>query len=128
MNNDTGTYRIKLRVKNTQGCMDSTFDTVRIFPELTFFMPNAFSPNGDDQNDVFKPVGFLHPVTNYEFVVWNRWGEIIYKTNQPEKGWNGRKYNTGQPVQSGTYIFQLHFTDNVTGETYQQEGYVVLIR
>ena len=64
------------------------------------FVPDAFTPDGDGLNDVFKPtfkVDFV--VTSYEFIIFNRWGEEVFHTTDPDEGWNGRKHNNeGEPV------------------------------
>lgn len=89
-------------------------------PEIT--APSAFSPNGDGKNDLFKPEISASSISNYTFVVMNRWGEVLFKTNvlsSPEGAWNG-EYN-GNKVQQGTYIYYLKF-NTAQGNTVEQSG------
>ncbi|MBL0331081.1 MAG: gliding motility-associated C-terminal domain-containing protein [Bacteroidetes bacterium] len=88
------------------------------------YLANAFTPNGDGINDAFKPIG------NYtlgRFVVYNKYGEEIYKTTDPNKMWNGKVNGAGHIVQMGTYTFQL-FVSDLNGENYEYTGSVILYK
>lgn len=90
-----------------------------------FHVPNSFSGYGDQMNDIFIPKLSGAPAS-YEFMVFNRWGEVIFKTNQVTDGWNG-KYKDS-PVSSEVYVWQIVFTCSGSEEKYQFIGEVTLIR
>ena len=96
---DSGTYTIKQWAYNQYGCSDSSTKTISINYILNYYLPNAFSPNGDSLNSVLQPVGI--GISNYEMIVANRWGEILYQTKD-SKGWDGTFM--GDFVPEGHYI------------------------
>lgn len=124
---DTGLHAVRLVVTHISGCQDSITKYVDIAPVTTFHLPNAFTPNDDSVNDVFKGEGFLPGIKGYSMRVWNRWGELVFETNNPEQGWNGRKNNSGAAAIPGVYILEVHIT-GPRGEQEAYKGFVTLIR
>lgn len=99
-------------------------------PELTeddFFIPNAFTPNGDGENDYFMPV--LPATSSYTLCIYSRWGELLFKSSEPRLGWDGLRSN-GREVPVGLYVWELSYKragDEGTREI-QRTGSVNLIR
>lgn len=86
----SGTYRVTLQVTDENGCQNEHQRSVDIKePELQIFIPTSFTPNKDGLNDVFKPTGLHITDDHYLFVVYDRWGEVVFKTTNPEEGWDG---------------------------------------
>lgn len=85
-----GSYRVTLRVTDENGCTAEQHRVVVIKnPELQIFLPNSFTPNQDGLNDVFKPTGLHITDDQYLFVIYDRWGHIVFQTADPEEGWDG---------------------------------------
>lgn len=98
---------VKLFVETQYGCTDSTEGVFRIDDVTTVYVPSAFSPNGDGVNDVFAPVltGIL--IDDYEFKIFNRWGQQIFSTDSPDDFWDGT-YNN-EKVKPDQYTWILSF-------------------
>lgn len=111
-------------VKDAAGC--TGYDSVKIktYKGITYYVPNAFSPNGDGKNDVFRPVPVGIVSTEY-FRVFNRYGELIFETSQITKGWDGTY--KGRAQLNGNYIWMLKGRGR-NGSTVEMKGNVVLIR
>ena len=89
-------------------------------------MPNAFTPNQDGKNDIFRPViNVLCPVRNYQLYVFNRFGQKVYGSGNFLQGWDGT-FN-GQLADLGTYFYHLKF-DGPGNKAYFYKGDVILIR
>jgi len=106
---DTGTYVITLTVSNLIGCTSSTSNTVTILGEFGIYVPNAFTPDGNGENDTFFPKGFGITNKDYSFVIFDRWGELIFETHSIERGWDGTY--KGKLVPNGIYVWNLSFID-----------------
>jgi gliding motility-associated-like protein len=115
---DAGLWSITQTVWNSYGCTSTVTGGVRVNGFL-FFMPNAFTPNGDGHNDVLKPeyTGIL----TYLFQVYDRWGQPIFTSNDPAKGWDGIN------AQDGVYNYIVKLTD-LTKTPYHYNGTITLIR
>lgn len=124
---DTGSYAVSQVVFQTNGCTDTATTYVKVLPFINFFMPNAFTPNNDGLNDELIPVGIFEGIRNYNFSVWNRWGDRIFETDDVRIGWNGQRNNTGEFAQPGMYSFIINFTNN-SGKPDLLKGHFTLIR
>jgi gliding motility-associated-like protein len=102
-------------------------DTIRIevIQPDDFQMPNAFTPNGDGMNDVFMPV-FEGPIfIEYRLQIFNRWGEVVFDTTDPNQGWNGLNDGKAAPSDVYAYLLVYKLIDETTGT---RQGDVSLIR
>jgi gliding motility-associated-like protein len=124
---DTGMVKVTLYITDARGCRDSVSERLDIVPFVSWFMPNAFTPNDDGINDSFYGKGVLDGVIDFKFSIWNRWGEQIFETNNPETGWNGRKNNTGRLSQNGVYVYLVTFT-TPRGEKKEFKGFATIVR
>lgn len=125
---DTGLHIIRLLITDKNGCTDSLTKEIDVLPEIRFFMPNAFTPNGDGTNELFLPNGFFFGLKNYTFSIWNRWGEKIFETNDINEGWNGRFKNLGDhTLIDGVYQYSIQYIEP-RGKVVKQQGFVNLVR
>ena len=85
------------------------------------YIPNSFSPFG--YNKIFKPIGLFNNYTSYRFIIYNRWGELIFETNNYDIGWDGKYKN--EYVKSGSYIYYLSYQHNDI--IYEKTGTVTVI-
>ncbi len=120
-----GDYTVSQTVSNVYGCPNTETLLIKILPEFRFWIPNAFTPGKkDDLNDVFKPIVF--GVENYTFMIFNRWGEMIYKTDDTEAGWNGTFMGAESPLD--VYVWKCEFRNIVTKRAESHVGHVTLVR
>ena len=114
---------VKLTVGDEFGCMATDSILINAQPCCQVVMPDAFTPNGDGLNDVFRPVGLgTHAV--HVFRVMNRWGQCVYETTNTKIGWDGT-FN-GVPQEIGTYYY--FFSYDCDGKTIIEKGEATLIR
>ena len=117
-------YYIQLYVENQNGCSDTAYGTQIVEGEYAFFLPNSFTPNGDGLNDSFFPVGDKISVENYSFKIFNRWGELIFSTNDFNEKWDGTYQNNA--LSSDAYIWKIDLVDSSSGKEKSLKGYVLL--
>jgi gliding motility-associated-like protein len=121
---DTGIYTVSQIVINQYGCRDTAYVPVRIESEFTFFLPNAFTPNGDGDNDYFMGEGI--GIRTFDFLVFDRWGNKIFESEDPAVGWDGR-LASGTKAQIDVYIYKIYILDVMSVE-HTYIGHVSLIR
>ena len=122
-----GIHEVTLVVISNEGCVDSVSTWIEIKPYFQLFVPNAFSPNGDGKNETFFPVGLNINYHEFEFQIFNRWGELIYTTDSNEP-WDGTTQLNGQnEVQEDVYIWYIKTVD-IDGNRLVKMGHVNLIK
>ncbi|HAO47562.1 MAG TPA: gliding motility-associated C-terminal domain-containing protein [Ferruginibacter sp.] len=113
-----------LTVKDFNDCTGTDSITVTRANCVPIAIPNAFTPNGDGLNDVFRPT-INQEVKRFYFTVFNRYGEKIFETHEYGKGWDGKYKGKDQPA--GSYVYLIRFT-NIFGWSPENNGTVLLIR
>ena len=121
----TGEYYVQ--VISYKACIAT--ETVQIrWSGTSFYLPNAFTPNGDGLNDVFAPVVRYDYIKNYYMSIFNRWGELIFESNNIYQGWDGTC--KGKPAMAGVYVYRINYT--TSGQQPQKSetvtGMVILIK
>ena len=124
---DTGLQVVQLIGTHFYGCKDTTEVIVDIVPEITYFLPNAFTPNSDGKNEFFRGGGFFRGIRNFNMKIFNRWGQTVFETKAPDEGWNGLVNNNGKPAQNGIYVYVIQFT-GPRGQFHEYNGFATLIR
>ena len=122
-----GNYTIILYANNAGGCIDSAKINVSIKDELIFHIPNAFTPDGDEFNNTFKPIFYsgFDPFS-YTLTMYDRWGEILFESHDVAFGWDGT-YN-GELAKEGVYTWTIKFKDVDNDKKLVYSGHVSLIK
>jgi gliding motility-associated-like protein len=113
-----------VHITDAIGCTDDDTIFVKAYEGPTYYLPNAFSPNGDGLNDVFFPTPVGIRSTGY-FRVFDRYGALMYQTKEWLKGWDGKLKS--KPASSGTYVWMIKGID-VNGSVVEMKGTVILLR
>lgn len=124
---DSGLQKVQLVVEHESGCFDTLIQFIDVLPEVRYFLPNAFTPNGDGTNDGYMGKGVVRGMRDFEMTIWNRWGETVFLTNSPDIAWNGQKQNTGAPAPNGVYVAVVRYR-TPRGEQVSLQELVTLIR
>ena len=118
----SGTYDVWLTVTDSNQCIDSVMHTIIMYYDFVLYMPNSFTPNDDGDNDSFGPKGLrMEEHQSYEFLVFNRWGEIIFKTTDINEWWDGTD------CQNGMYSWAIAIVDEL-GSMHKKVGEVLLMK
>ncbi len=124
---DVGNYTVILQVTSIHGCVDTVSHIVTVKDQLLYYVPNTFTPDGDEHNNVFEAIVFAG-VDNDDisFEIYNRWGEVVFKTSDISEGWDGTYKDLKCPV--GTYSWVLRLGLLESDEVKIINGAVNLIR
>ncbi len=121
-------YRVCLDVTNDEGCTNSVCRELFIPGEMLVYVPNAFTPDLDGVNDGFRPVVEGIVAESYSFSIYNRWGEMIFLSDDPTDAWYGQVRGGNHFAQDGAYVWILEVQDAHSAERFRFEGHVSLIR
>lgn len=117
-----------LEVSSLLGCEQSICKNINYKPNLLLHMPQVFTPNNDGLNDTFGPVATGVKNTGYHLIIWNRWGEVVFETKNPDEQWNSLVKNSGRICPDGRYHWQLQAQAISLGEDLELAGSIFLIR
>jgi gliding motility-associated-like protein len=125
----SATYLITLVAETEFGCIDSVSNTVNLTENQIFYVPNTFTPDEDEHNQVWLPIitSNFDPY-NYSCIIYNRWGEIIWESRDPYFGWDGSFEVDGRDVQNGIYTWVISLKTPQKDEVKKFTGHVTLIR
>ncbi len=124
---DTGLHQLTLIGFHELGCSDTITQLIDVQPVNAMHFPNAFTPNNDGLNDVFKPEGIYLGLKQYEMIVWDRWGGKIFESTDPYSGWNGQHENSGSHLPQGVYPVTVKYTE-ARGKTKEFQNTITLLR
>jgi gliding motility-associated-like protein len=124
---DTGCYTVTLLVSAADGCTSQVSHPVCIQPYFTFYAPNTFTPNGDGKNDIWMPYGIGIDPNNYDLIMFDRWGNLMFETHVWGEGWDGRANHGAEIAQIDTYVWKVVLKD-VFHIKHQYMGHCNIIR
>jgi gliding motility-associated-like protein len=127
-NERSDNFLVCLEALNLYGCYDTTCRNVYMDAQYAVFAPNAFSPDGDGDNDVWVPVirGFTNNV--YELLVFNRWGDVVFRTQDPREAWTGEHRDGAYFGQNEVYNWRLKLRKDFSAEDIIFQGSIILMR
>ncbi|MEP7237067.1 MAG: T9SS type B sorting domain-containing protein [Ferruginibacter sp.] len=120
----TGDTYFRLIVSDAIGCFDVDTVFIKVYEGPMYYLPNAFTPNGDGLNDIFRPTPVGIRSTDY-FRIFDRYGALMFETKEWMKGWDGTLKS--KPASSGTYAWMIKGIDK-NGAVIEMKGTVILIR
>lgn len=106
-----GEYDVTLVAINEHNCEDRISKKVYVHPDYVIYIPNAFTPDGNMTNDIFQPKGVGLLETPYKMYIFDRWGEVIFTSEEFSTGWDGRNKNTGKMAEQGVYVYKIIVED-----------------
>ncbi|MGJ8661301.1 MAG: gliding motility-associated C-terminal domain-containing protein, partial [Bacteroidota bacterium] len=114
-------------VTSSEGCKDTTYKIIRVQDQLLIYVPNAFTPDGDEFNGVFRPVisAGMDEAT-YEMSIFDRWGQLLFKSQDLSVGWDGT--HNQKIAEAGIYTWIIKFKDEKTDEKKVFTGHVYLLK
>lgn len=124
---DTGHYEVCL-IAYSNGCEDKVCETVTVLPEYTFYIPNAFSPNGDGHNEGFIGKGIN--ILEFDMWIFDRWGNLIYHCTDLNSPWIGsinNKPGKENIAQEDVYVWKVHLKD-ILNKQHSMTGIVTLVK
>ena len=124
---DTGHHVVTLHASWENGCSAQATKEFDIIPCIEVRFPNAFTPNGDGRNEVFKGLIFGLSAVNFRLAIYDRWGKLIFETDDPQTGWNGQYLNSGENLPPGVYMYRVDFS-NPECESRPKPGFATLLR
>jgi gliding motility-associated-like protein len=124
----TGAYDIQLIATSELGCSDTMNYELIVFPEILIYAPNTFTPDGDEFNQGWRVYMEGIDLQDFNLTVYNRWGEIVWESNDISVEWDGTYGQNGRPVQDGTYTWFIRASDALNDDKYEYNGHVNIIR
>ena len=122
---DTGIYIITLITTTKYGCVSTAFENITIEPDFIFYVPNAFTPDGDGINDSFTGKGIF--IKEFQMSIFDRWGNMIFFTEDINKPWDGKANHGADIAQGDVYVYSIKVTDYKRGK-HSYKGIVTLVR
>ena len=124
--NSTGIFNVLQVVTALSGCQDSLSKTFEVFPDYTLYLPTAFSPDDDGNNDVYKPVTYNAGFKSFQMNIVDRYGKLVFQSSDPNSGWDGN-LSVDRPANPGVYSAIVKVI-NLDGRERQFNAAVHLIR
>ncbi|GIV27350.1 MAG: hypothetical protein KatS3mg027_1164 [Bacteroidia bacterium] len=122
----SGTYTVTLIATNQYGCADYIAKVITIDPEFHLYIPNVFTPDGNGLNDVFQPKGIGIDENDYKMLIFDRWGELIFESNNFQKGWDGSVKGSSGKATQDVYVYKIYVRD-LKGNKHEFVGHVTCL-
>lgn len=123
-----GVYEVELQVIDVNGCIDVATGNIEVQEPFLFFIPTGFTPNGDNINDALQIVSNDLDESVFEMTIFNRWGQMVFHTNDPSTPWMGEQLDSEYFVPNGVYMWNATIRSKATGEKKEITGSVTITR
>lgn len=120
-------YDIELIATSIHDCKDTARAIIQVESEVIMYAPNAFTPDGDEHNPYWRVFIEGIDVKMFDLEIYNRWGEMVWESHNPEVGWYGTYGQGGQKVKEGTYIWKVRARDYINDKKYEWQGHVTIL-
>ncbi len=127
-NEEAGSYEVTLIVTSPEGCIDDRVKYVYVSQDYTIYVPNAFTPDGNGANEVFKPVMEGFDENDYVLYIFNRWGELVFESHDMSVGWDGEYSQLDENVQDGVFTWKIIAGFKDSGDSKIFVGHVSLLK
>jgi gliding motility-associated-like protein len=122
----TGDYIVFMEVRDTNDCVDTISKLIHVYDQLHVYIPNTFTPDGNGLNETWKPILLEYIKEGYRLTVYDRWGQRVFSTNNPDEAWDGTI--GGKPAENNTtYSYRLVVRD-FTGQEFEYVGHISILR
>lgn len=126
--NAPGEYEIILTAYSAEGCPARAVKYIHVFQDYSIYVPNTFTPDGNGANEIFKPVMYGFDPNDFELLIFNRWGDLIFESHNMEVGWDGTFAGQDFQVQDGVYTWKITAGIEDTNDTKIFLGHVTLLQ
>lgn len=121
-------YDVELIATSIHNCKDTARAIIQVESEVIMYAPNTFTPDGDEHNPTWRVYIEGIDVQMFDLEIYNRWGELIWESHNPEVGWNGTYGGQGgQKVKEGTYVWKVRTRDYINDKKYEWQGHVSIL-
>ncbi len=121
-----GIYPVQLIATSSSGCVDTLVKNIVVFQDVILYAPNAFTPDGDEFNQTWRVYIEGIDKNDFELLIYNRWGEIIWESHDPIAEWDGT-YD-GKPVGAGTYTWVIRAKSLLNDEKFVYNGSLTILK
>lgn len=122
----TGTYEVMLVAMSDMGCIDTLIRPITVYPEVLLYAPNTFTPDDDAHNDDWRVYMEGIDIMDFELLIFNRWGEVVWESHDIEVGWDGTY--SGKRLPNGTYTWTIEVKNLLNDERMKYNGHVNILR
>jgi gliding motility-associated-like protein len=120
---------VNLYAYSALGCSDTASVVISYQEGIIYYIPNTFTPDGDNHNQIFKPIFISgYDPNNFNMSVYNRWGEVVFETKNSDIGWDGSYGIEGTDAPSGIYTYNIIYKIPTNDERKIVNGHVYLLR
>ena len=120
------TYDACLWASNNDGCIDSICKAFSVYSDFLIYVPNTFTPDDDGINEIFLPIISGHSEDDYKLYIFNRWGDLIFETDNPSKGWDG--FHNGVKAKTDVYVWKIKVKPLEHPDIQEYIGHVNLLK